>query len=91
MKILLSLHGRAPYGAVSREQGPDRRLDEEGAGPAPRRPRGGRPERCARRRSSTGRDGDNLVVVASVGGAPNNPAWFHNLKGYNTGTEPRHT
>ena len=27
-----------------------------------------------------GRDGDNLVVVASVGGAPNNPAWFHNLK-----------
>jgi deazaflavin-dependent oxidoreductase (nitroreductase family) len=29
-----------------------------------------------------GRDGDNLVLVASVGGAPNNPAWFHNLQGY---------
>jgi deazaflavin-dependent oxidoreductase (nitroreductase family) len=29
-----------------------------------------------------GRDGDDLVVVASVGGAPQNPAWFHNLKGH---------
>jgi deazaflavin-dependent oxidoreductase (nitroreductase family) len=29
-----------------------------------------------------GRDGDNLVLVASVGGAPTNPAWFHNLQGY---------
>jgi deazaflavin-dependent oxidoreductase (nitroreductase family) len=27
------------------------------------------------------RDGDNIVVVASVGGAPQNPAWFHNLEG----------
>jgi F420H(2)-dependent quinone reductase len=25
-------------------------------------------------------DGDDLVVVASYGGAPRNPAWFHNLK-----------
>jgi deazaflavin-dependent oxidoreductase (nitroreductase family) len=26
------------------------------------------------------RDGDNMVVVASKGGYPQNPAWFHNLK-----------
>jgi deazaflavin-dependent oxidoreductase (nitroreductase family) len=26
------------------------------------------------------RDGDRLVVVASKGGAPTNPAWFHNIK-----------
>src|SRR5262249_47249732 len=25
------------------------------------------------------RDGDNYVVIASKGGAPNNPAWYHNL------------
>jgi len=25
------------------------------------------------------RDGDNLVVVGSKGGAPSHPAWFHNL------------
>lgn len=25
-------------------------------------------------------DGDDLVVVASYGGAPKHPAWFHNLK-----------
>jgi F420H(2)-dependent quinone reductase len=25
------------------------------------------------------RDGENLVVVASKGGFPRNPAWFHNL------------
>ncbi|WP_433263412.1 nitroreductase family deazaflavin-dependent oxidoreductase [Actinosynnema sp. CS-041913] len=25
------------------------------------------------------RDGDRLVVAASYGGAPTNPAWFHNL------------
>jgi len=25
-------------------------------------------------------DGDHLVVAASNGGAPTNPAWFHNLK-----------
>ena len=24
-------------------------------------------------------DGDDLVIVASKGGAPRNPAWFHNL------------
>jgi deazaflavin-dependent oxidoreductase (nitroreductase family) len=26
------------------------------------------------------RDGDNLVVIASKGGAPTNPDWYHNLK-----------
>ncbi len=26
------------------------------------------------------RDGDHYVIVASKGGAPTNPAWFHNLK-----------
>jgi deazaflavin-dependent oxidoreductase (nitroreductase family) len=26
------------------------------------------------------KEGDDLVVVASMGGAPKNPAWFHNLK-----------
>jgi deazaflavin-dependent oxidoreductase (nitroreductase family) len=25
------------------------------------------------------RDGDRLVIAASMGGAPKNPAWFHNL------------
>lgn len=25
------------------------------------------------------RDGDRVVIVASKGGAPKNPAWFHNL------------
>lgn len=25
------------------------------------------------------RDGENLVIVASKGGAPSHPAWFHNL------------
>jgi deazaflavin-dependent oxidoreductase (nitroreductase family) len=25
-------------------------------------------------------DGDDLVIVASLGGAPKNPAWLHNLK-----------
>jgi deazaflavin-dependent oxidoreductase (nitroreductase family) len=27
-------------------------------------------------------DGDDLVIVASYGGAPKNPAWFHNLKAH---------
>lgn len=27
-----------------------------------------------------GRDGENVVLVASKGGYPKNPAWFHNLK-----------
>jgi deazaflavin-dependent oxidoreductase (nitroreductase family) len=27
-----------------------------------------------------GRDGANLVLVASKGGYPKNPAWFHNLR-----------
>ena len=26
------------------------------------------------------RDGDNVVIVASKGGHPRHPAWFHNLK-----------
>jgi len=26
-----------------------------------------------------GRDGDNLVLIASKGGYPKNPAWYHNL------------
>src|SRR5438445_9301252 len=26
------------------------------------------------------RDGERFVVVASKGGAPDNPAWYHNLK-----------
>jgi len=26
------------------------------------------------------RDGDHLVVIASKGGAPTSPGWFHNLK-----------
>jgi deazaflavin-dependent oxidoreductase (nitroreductase family) len=25
------------------------------------------------------RDGDRIVVIASKGGSPTNPAWFHNL------------
>jgi len=25
-------------------------------------------------------DGDNLVIIASKGGHPRNPAWFHNLR-----------
>ena len=29
-----------------------------------------------------GRDGENLVIVASKGGNPRNPAWFHNLKAH---------
>ena len=28
-----------------------------------------------------GRDGDSLVVIASVGGAPKHPAWYLNLQG----------
>jgi deazaflavin-dependent oxidoreductase (nitroreductase family) len=27
-------------------------------------------------------DGDNLVIVASIGGNPNNPAWYHNLRAH---------
>jgi deazaflavin-dependent oxidoreductase (nitroreductase family) len=27
-----------------------------------------------------GRDGDNLILVASKGGFPKNPAWFYNVK-----------
>ena len=25
-------------------------------------------------------DGDNIIVIASNGGAPTNPAWYHNLR-----------
>ena len=28
-----------------------------------------------------GRDGDNFVVIASMGGAPKHPAWYLNLQG----------
>ncbi|AYM41786.1 nitroreductase family deazaflavin-dependent oxidoreductase [Mycobacteroides chelonae] len=28
------------------------------------------------------KDGDNLVIVASNGGARRNPAWYHNLKAH---------
>jgi deazaflavin-dependent oxidoreductase (nitroreductase family) len=28
------------------------------------------------------RDGDRLVIVASAAGAPNNPAWFHNVRAH---------
>jgi deazaflavin-dependent oxidoreductase (nitroreductase family) len=28
-----------------------------------------------------GRDGENLIVIASVGGAPRHPAWYLNLQG----------
>ena len=28
-----------------------------------------------------GRDGDDLVVIASMGGAPKHPAWYLNLRG----------
>src|SRR5262252_1889827 len=28
------------------------------------------------------RDGERYVVVASKGGAPDNPAWYHNLKAH---------
>ena len=28
------------------------------------------------------RDGDRFVIVASKGGAPRHPAWFHNLRAY---------
>ncbi len=27
-------------------------------------------------------DGDDLIVIASMGGAPNNPNWYHNLKAH---------
>ncbi|MGB4862053.1 MAG: nitroreductase family deazaflavin-dependent oxidoreductase [Tepidiformaceae bacterium] len=26
------------------------------------------------------KDGDNFVIIASMGGAPKNPAWYHNIK-----------
>jgi deazaflavin-dependent oxidoreductase (nitroreductase family) len=28
------------------------------------------------------RDGEDLVIVASKGGSPRNPAWFHNLRAH---------
>lgn len=31
-------------------------------------------------------DGDDVVLVASMGGAPNNPAWYHNLIAHPTVT-----
>src|SRR5258708_11412656 len=38
--------------------------------------------RSGKRRTSPlvyGRDGENVILVASKGGYPKNPAWFHNL------------
>ena len=35
-------------------------------------------ELCAPLAYST--DGDDLVIIASMGGAPNNPNWYHTLK-----------
>ena len=37
-------------------------------------------------------DGEKVVIIASMGGAPTNPAWFHNIKanpqvGVEVGTE----
>ena len=32
------------------------------------------------------KDGDDLVIVASKGGAPTNPDWFHNLRAHPTVT-----
>ena len=37
-------------------------------------------------------DGDNVVIIASMGGAPTHPAWYHNIKanpqvGVEIGTE----
>jgi len=37
-------------------------------------------ELCAPLAYST--DGDDLVIIASMGGAPNNPNWYHNLKAH---------
>ena len=31
-------------------------------------------------------DGDRLVIIASKAGAPNNPAWYHNLVAHPTAT-----
>jgi len=28
------------------------------------------------------RDGDDVVIIASMGGAPTHPAWFHNIKAH---------
>jgi F420H(2)-dependent quinone reductase len=41
--------------------------------------------RSGRRRTTPlvfGRDGENVILVASKGGYPKNPAWFHNLKAH---------
>lgn len=27
-------------------------------------------------------DGDRIVIIASMGGAPNSPAWYHNIKAH---------
>src|SRR5215469_11207578 len=32
------------------------------------------------------KDGDRIIVIASKAGAPNNPAWYHNLKAHPTAT-----
>jgi deazaflavin-dependent oxidoreductase (nitroreductase family) len=30
------------------------------------------------------RDGDDVVIIASMGGAPSHPAWFHNITAHPT-------
>jgi deazaflavin-dependent oxidoreductase (nitroreductase family) len=30
------------------------------------------------------RDGDDIVIIASMGGAPSHPAWFHNIMAHPT-------
>jgi deazaflavin-dependent oxidoreductase (nitroreductase family) len=32
------------------------------------------------------KDGDRIIVIASKAGAPNNPAWYHNLRAHPTAT-----
>jgi deazaflavin-dependent oxidoreductase (nitroreductase family) len=32
------------------------------------------------------KDGDRIVVIASMAGAPNNPDWYHNLRAHPTAT-----
>ncbi|HKN01713.1 MAG TPA: nitroreductase family deazaflavin-dependent oxidoreductase [Candidatus Binataceae bacterium] len=32
------------------------------------------------------KDGDRIVVIASMAGAPNNPDWYHNLKAHPSAT-----
>ena len=67
----------------------DRRHDGGGADPAAD---DARPQESGKERTTPlmfGRDGDNLVLVASKGGAPRNPAWYWNLQGRGRGRADR--